>query len=155
MLLLAGDPFSMESWLLAAGRAAGRNRLERSREGWWLLGRAFLFQMSRQETGQAEAASDGLSLPDIAVQALHWCNTTVLLLDSSRSLWVAVNSLMPLVTPEISGQSRICWHWWRKKTLASSEGVWVTVRHGRAPLVWGHREPRTTAWAGATAAEGT
>lgn len=41
----------------------------------WELGRripgkALFFQLSRQEPGQAQAASGGLSLPDVAVPAL-------------------------------------------------------------------------------------
>lgn len=72
----------------------------------------FFFQLSRQEPRQAEAASGGLSLPDVAVPALRWCDTTVLLLDSSRSRWVAVNSPMLPAAWQIPGQSGICWHWW-------------------------------------------
>lgn len=87
-------------------------RLERSWAGRRFPGKAFLFQLSRQEPGQAEAASSGLSLPDIAVPALRWCDTTALLLDSSRSLWVAVNSPMPPVARQIPGQSGIYWHRW-------------------------------------------
>lgn len=47
--------------------------------------RWLLFQLSRQQRGQAEAASGGLSLPDVAAPALCWCNTRVLLLDSVGS----------------------------------------------------------------------
>lgn len=74
------------------------------------LGTAFLFQLSRQEAGQAEAASTGLSLPDVAVPAIHWCDTMALLLDSSRSLWAAVNSPVHPVTWQIPGQGGICWY---------------------------------------------
>lgn len=46
------------------GGAGLGGRLGRSWAGWMFLGTAFLFQLSRQEAGQAEAASAGLSLPD-------------------------------------------------------------------------------------------
>lgn len=55
MLLLAGDPFSMESWLLAAVRAAGGNRVE-SQVG--------------EEPGRVVAPGKGVSLPD--EQAGDW-----------------------------------------------------------------------------------
>lgn len=70
-LLLAGDPRNVESRPSAAAGAAGGEAelgagLERSCEGWRFPGKAFLFQPSRQEPGQAEAASGGFSLPDVA-----------------------------------------------------------------------------------------
>lgn len=111
------------------GLGAGR---ERSRAGWRFPGKAFLFQLSRQEPGQAEAAGGGLSPPDAAVPALCWCDTTALLLDSSRSLWVAVNSPMPPVAQQTTWQSGICRHRWGQGAPASSEGVWVAARGGRA-----------------------
>ena len=80
-----------------------------------------------------EAAGGGLSLPDAAVPALCWCNITVLLLDSSRSLWVAVNSPMPPAAQQTPQQSRIYQHWWGQEVPVSSERVWVAARGHRAP----------------------
>lgn len=119
--------------------------MERSWAGRRFLGKAFLFQLSRQEPRQAEAASSGLSPPDVAIPALRWCDTTVLLLDSSRSLWVAVNSPMPPGAQQTPRQSGICRHRWGQEALASSEGVWVAARGGRAPPAQGHGETCTTA----------
>lgn len=107
--------------------------MERSWAGQRFPGKVFLFQLSRQELGQAEAAGGGRSPPDAAVPALCWCDTTALLLDSSRSLWVAVNSPVPPVAQQTTWQSGICRHRWGPETLASSEGVWVATRGGRAP----------------------
>lgn len=85
----------MESWGAARGEVGAG--LERRCTAQGFPGKAFLFQLSGQEPRQAAAASGGLSLPDVAVPALCWCDTTELLLDSRRSLWVAVNSPMPPV----------------------------------------------------------
>lgn len=70
-LLLAGHPHNVENRpSAAAGAAVGEAELgaglERSCEGWRFPGKAFIFQPSRQEPGQAEAASGGFSLPDVA-----------------------------------------------------------------------------------------
>lgn len=109
-------------------------------------GKALLFQLSRQEPGQAQAASGGLSLPDVAVPALCWCDTTELLLDSNF-LWVALNSPVPPAARQMPGQSRICWHWWGQGSPVSSVGC---SEGWQSPPAQAQRELSTTAWAGAT-----
>lgn len=98
-MLLAGNPCSVRVAVSRSGgcRGSGAAQGGGSQE-------SLLFQPSRQERRQAQAASGVLSLPDVAVPALCWCDTTVLLLDSAGSLWGAVNSPVPPVGHQILGR---------------------------------------------------